>query len=90
MMKTASLAFLTLTLAYGSALAFGGGFGGGGVAAIGMANPLKYYPICPRGRAGVSCQCRIGHDENANQLCSPGEYCNTGDGTCGPTLPRRR
>jgi len=59
-------------------------FGGFVFVPSGVANPLKYYPVCPRGRAGESCQCRVAGSEEANRVCSPGEYCDTRSGTCGP------
>ena len=91
-MTTAAAALLALSLWSGAALALGaGGGGGGGGAAFsgGVPNPYKYYPICPRGRAGVDCQCRIGGSEEANVLCRPGEHCDTRSGTCAAAAPGR-
>jgi hypothetical protein len=71
---------LELPMWSASALAMGGGGGGGGGAAA--VNPYKYYPVCPLGRAGDSCQCRVAGNENANILCRAGEHCDTRSGTC--------
>ncbi len=77
---------LVLSMWSGSAFAFGGG---GGAVGAGVANPYKYYPVCPRGPAGDSCQCRVAGASEANMLCRTGEYCDTHSGTCGPVPARR-
>jgi hypothetical protein len=73
MVKIAASIVLVLSMWSASALAFGG-FAGGGIGA-GVADPYKYYPVCPSGRAGDSCQCRVAGNENANILCRAGEHC---------------
>jgi hypothetical protein len=88
MMTKAAAVLLVLLTWSGSAHAFGAGAAGFGGA--GVADPLKYYPVCPRGPAADSCQCRRTGAENANQLCRPGEFCNTRNGICGPGAPPRR
>lgn len=80
--KTAAI-LLVLSMWSGSALAFGVGGAGGGVIGAGVSNPYKYYPVCPRGRAGESCQCRATGAAEANMLCSTGQHCDTRTGTCG-------
>jgi hypothetical protein len=91
MLRTSAAAFLALSIFCESALAMGAGGAGGGGAAVGLgvANPLKYYPVCRRGPAGDSCQCRVAGASEASALCRPGEYCNTLSGTCGAGAPRR-
>jgi hypothetical protein len=87
--KTAAV-LLVLSMWSGSALAFGaGGAGGGAGFGAGVPNPYKYYPVCPRGRAGDSCQCRVAGASEANMLCRTGEICDTHTGTCGPGPARR-
>jgi len=85
------VALLALPLWSGAALAMGAGGGGGGGAAAGagVPDPYKYYPVCPRGRASVDCQCRIAGASAANVLCRPGEFCDTRNGTCGTAAPGR-
>ena len=80
--------FLVLSTWSGSAFAFGVGGGGTGFGG-GVANPFKYYSVCPRGPVGDSCQCRVAGASEANMLCRPGEYCDTHGGTCGPVPARR-
>ena len=83
LIKTAAV-LLVLSMWSGTALAFGagGGGGGGGAGSAGVTNPEKYYPVCPRGRVGDSCQCRIAGASEANMLCRTGEYCDRHTGTC--------
>ena len=85
----AAAALVLLSLSSGAALAFGAGGGAAGAVGVGVANPYKYYPVCPRGRADVGCQCRIGSAEDANVICRPGEYCDTRNGTCAAGVPLR-
>ena len=83
---------LVLSMWSGSACAFGFAFGAGGGGTGfggGVANPFKYYPVCPRSPVGDSCQCRVAGASEANMLCRPGEYCDTRSGTCGPAPARR-
>ena len=86
LIKTAT-ALLVLSLWSGSALALG--VGGGGAYGAGVADPYKYYPFCPRGPTGVSCQCRVAGAAEANMLCRTGEYCNISTGICGGGPARR-
>ncbi len=88
LIKTATI-LLVLSMWSGSALAFGAGGGGGGGFGAGVANPYKYYPVCPRGRVGGDCQCRVAGAAEANMLCRTGEYCNTSSGSCGAGPARR-
>jgi hypothetical protein len=85
LVKTAAV-LLVLSTWSGSAFAFGGG---GAAVGAGVANPYKYYPVCPRGRVGDSCQCRVAGASEANMLCRTGEYCDTHTGTCGRGPGRR-
>ena len=84
MVKVAASVALVLLMWSASALAMGAGGGGGAGAAggAGVPDPYKYYPVCPRGRAGASCQCRVAGNESANILCRAGEHCDTRSGTC--------
>jgi hypothetical protein len=82
--RIAMLMAISLPLAgvfSGPATAFGGGFGGS-LGVGGVSDPLKYYPICPRGPASENCQCRVAGDTNPNRLCSPGDYCDPRNGIC--------
>jgi len=90
MLAKIAAVLLVLSIWSGSALALGAGGGGGGAAfGAGVPNPYKYYPVCPRGRIGDSCQCRVAGASEANMLCRTGEYCDTHTGTCGPGPARR-
>jgi hypothetical protein len=80
MVKVAASIVLVLSMWSASALAMGGGGGSAGGAV--SPNPYKYYPVCPPGRAGDTCQCRVAGNENANILCRAGEHCDTHSGTC--------
>jgi hypothetical protein len=80
-LRNAALALSLVATAAGSAQAFGIG---GAAAVGGVADPLKYYPICRHGLVAQNCQCRIGSSSQANQLCQPGQSCDTRNGICGP------
>ena len=88
MVKVAASIVLVLSMWSASALAMGGGGGSAG-SAVG-ANPYKYYPVCPPGRAGDSCQRRVAGNENANILCRAGEHCDTRSSTCVEARSERR
>jgi hypothetical protein len=84
---TAVIVVLMLSMCCGPVHA---AFGGGALGfAPGVPDPLKYYPVCPRGRTGDSCQCQVAGTSEANRLCMAGEYCDTRSGTCGPMPPGR-
>jgi hypothetical protein len=80
-LRNVAITLLLVSTAAGSAHAFG--VGGGGAMAGGVADPLKYYPICRHGLVAQSCQCQIGGSSQANQLCQPGQSCDTRSGVCG-------